>query len=839
MAELNLKQITDKLNHEFTGDTRKLVFWYDTDGEFKEDIDSLELDNAKILKLTGTNQFKTKLLLECEDKTTNYLIYAPFAKPSVREDHLADIFRYSKEFQADKASLIISDMHIDAKYRSLIQKYIKFFDNKERVGRYKDLDIDFDPDSFEDAMMAVLCKNKSAAFEDVCRVVLSDVNSEENRYLAEFEKYGLTEAFWKHVSDIFGYKEEDPSVIKLAMTMFITYLSKSLASGIPATWKPFVSARSGNIIAFLDNMMNSFLYTDQFDELSDTVYKNIGGRERLESIPVEDLAGCNIFRDADDIIIDWAINRLEIEDKAAKLNEKTIPEICRLRMNSHFGKAKKYEYNALQNAFGIIAFEKYIPESGLNKIVKAYTSKYYKMDSLYRYFIFSLDKTNNSEKYEKVASLVENIYTNDYLNKFCPVWSSELSEALGNTGLRKQKDFYEEIISDRNTKTVVIISDAMRYEVGMSLLEKFRADEKCTASIEPMQSVLPSITRFGMGALLPHKKFGMEADFTVRCDDMLCNDTAQREAVLKKAKLNSRCIQFDDVKNMKQAELRSIFNGMEIVYVYHNQIDARGDKPSSENEVFNACEEAIEEIFAFVKRLCSSANIYHFIVTADHGFIYKREKLEESDKIDTSKLSKDFIGKRYSINNRSVVETGTINIPLNISEIGMEDDRRMVTVPSGSDILKVPGAGQNYVHGGASPLELIIPCIEVKVEKAFVATTPARITLVSLINKITNLKLSYDFIQNEPVSDLVKEAKYRLFFEDGKGNKISNEIIHSADNREKEAPKRIFNLRFQLRNQKYSINEKYYLVAQDMSNGMDVWRQEVVVDLAFSNDYGF
>lgn len=28
MAELNLKQIIDSLNEEFTGDTRKLVFWY-------------------------------------------------------------------------------------------------------------------------------------------------------------------------------------------------------------------------------------------------------------------------------------------------------------------------------------------------------------------------------------------------------------------------------------------------------------------------------------------------------------------------------------------------------------------------------------------------------------------------------------------------------------------------------------------------------------------------------------------------------------------------------------------------------------------------------------------
>lgn len=27
MAELNLKQIIERLNAEFTGDTRKLVFW--------------------------------------------------------------------------------------------------------------------------------------------------------------------------------------------------------------------------------------------------------------------------------------------------------------------------------------------------------------------------------------------------------------------------------------------------------------------------------------------------------------------------------------------------------------------------------------------------------------------------------------------------------------------------------------------------------------------------------------------------------------------------------------------------------------------------------------------
>ena len=36
MAQLNLKQIIDRLNEEFTGDDRKLVFWYDDKEKFAD-----------------------------------------------------------------------------------------------------------------------------------------------------------------------------------------------------------------------------------------------------------------------------------------------------------------------------------------------------------------------------------------------------------------------------------------------------------------------------------------------------------------------------------------------------------------------------------------------------------------------------------------------------------------------------------------------------------------------------------------------------------------------------------------------------------------------------------
>ena len=73
MAELNLKQITDKLNAEFTSDTRKLVFWYDEKAEFADEIDTLELSGAKIYHLKPDNQFYTKYFLERVNRETCYL----------------------------------------------------------------------------------------------------------------------------------------------------------------------------------------------------------------------------------------------------------------------------------------------------------------------------------------------------------------------------------------------------------------------------------------------------------------------------------------------------------------------------------------------------------------------------------------------------------------------------------------------------------------------------------------------------------------------------------------------------------------------------------------------
>ena len=108
-----------------------------------------------------------------------------------------------------------------------------------------------------------------------------------------------------------------------------------------------------------------------------------------------------------------------------------------------------------------------------------------------------------------------------------------------------------------------------------------------------------------------------------------------------------------------------------------------------------------------------------------------------------------------------------------------------------------------------------------------------------MLSKVTNLLLSLDFIQQEPVSDIIKPAKYKICFVDKDGQLISNEEIYEANNKSENSSDRIFNLKFRLRNQKYSMNEKYYFVIMDMETGMEIYRQQVIIDIAFADDFGF
>lgn len=853
MVELNLKQIVDRLNAEFTGETRKLVFWYDDKADFVEDMESVELQNAKIYRLQPDNQFYTKYFLERVDRTTNYLIYAPFPKPDVRMNHLEDTMLYSKRFYADRASLLLVDLGIEEKHKPVIEKHIKFFANKERTQRFYNLEIEnFNEKSILVGLMSALCKTHICSFEEVVRTVLMEGSLDDNIFLQEFEKYELLSEFWKFCEQHFGYVDPKPNLERLLVTMFVTYTGRYVQAELPAPWKSFVSYKSGNIIAFLDSLMNSVLYQDRYDELSEHVSKGLNVVPTFAEMHVDDLVECDTFIAIDRILIQWIVDRLISEDIGATVNELTIPELCEKRGKMHFGRKTGTTYRMLTEAYNIVKKADYRGEETYKSIFEQYLASDYNMDRQYRKFYYYYDLLENIDAFEPLRELVENIYTNEYLARLLPTWNAEIRRENAFFAFPMQREFYNANLRNVKERTVVIISDAMRYEVGQELFSRMQDNPKCTANLSAQLSVLPSYTRLGMAALLPHSTLELTDDFRVLVDGVLCDNLAGRQQILQKYNPDSVCVQFDDIKNLKVAELRQVLTNRQIIYVYHNQIDARGDKANTEDEVFNACEEAIQEIMNLIQRISVSGNTYHFIVTADHGFIYKRDKLKESDKVSYSggtregdsgckdfekNSEKTFVNRRFYVSKTALEDDGIDH--MRMGRILGNEDSKVVSYPVSNNVFKVIGGGANYVHGGSSPQEMIVPVLDVKMERGHMETKNAEIALVSIVRKITNLITAMDFIQTDVVCDTVKAAKYRIFFLSEDNEKISNENSYVADSREENAQKRIFRMQFTFKNKKYDKNKQYYLVVYDEESGLEQWRKQVIMDIVFSDDFGF
>ena len=838
MAEMNIKQIIDRLNAEFTGDTRKLVFWYDDNGEFVEDMQNVELDNAKVYFLQPDNQFATKLFLERQDTTTNYLIYAPFPKPDVRDNHLEDTLLYSKRFFADRASLLSVDLGIDEKYKPIIEKHIKFFVNKERTQRFYDLEIEnFNEENIITGLLSAICRTRTCSFEEVIRVMLTDSELTDNKFLSEVEKYGLLDDFWKLCEQHFGYTDVKPTLEKLAVTMFVTYTAKYVGAELPKAWKGFVSYKAGNIIAFMDNLMNNILYRGRYDELSAHVASGLNVKKAFSDYPPEDLVNCDTFLAVDQILIKWIVARLVAEDIGAKLDDLTIPQICEKRSKMHFGEKTNVCYQMLSSAYQIIQVGNYRCPDNFKVILRKYQEEDFQIDYEYRCFYSAYDQMDDPADFEPLRDLVENIYTNEYLETLLPKWNAAIQEPDALMALPLQRDFYARNLKNVKERTVVIISDAMRYEVGKELFHRIQDDPKCTAKLEVQLGVLPSYTRPGMAALLPHTELTMTDDFKVLVDGFPCENLAEREAILQKYSSDSACVQFDSIKSLKIADLRSIFTGKQVVYVYHNQIDARGDKPNTEDEVFVACQEAITEIIDLIRRISTSANTYRFIVTADHGFLYKRDKISESDKIEGIKSKTSFINRRFVVSPEPVAGDGIASMEM--GKILRSSDTKWVSYPISDDVFKVTGGGQNYVHGGSSPQEMLVPVLDLKMERGHMDTRNASLALVSMVRKITNKITVLDFIQSEPVSDVVKAATYRLFFVSDDNERISNENSCIADSRDQNASKRIFRMKFQFKDKKYDKDKQYFFVIYDDATGLEVFRHPVIMDMAFADDYGF
>lgn len=853
VSALNLDQIIKTLTMTFNeslkdGEQRKIIFWVDKDKEFVEEIDTLALDNVKIYKLTEQNQFYSKYLLEEEDPTSHYLIYTN-DEIDVEENWLIDTVYYSKTFFADKLSLLLEDIGIDSSLRATVKRYEKFF-NKKHTQKFKSYGIQsYTEEAIEIAIMSILCNLKTPDFEEIAKTILKDsLIEQDNKYIGLIEKYFDVTVFWKYVSNMYGYEREGNSLKTLFMHLTITALSHAIDEKHLSNIKSFISERNKpNGLVFIDHWMHHKTDYIIYDELAESIENEIKITEIVNSLPVDVFKQADTFPYFDKAIIIYIANSLE----AGHEDYEEYSKLINLRRVKHFYEKYQFIYEALFYTVKMYEFyKKYqsgIPKASASEMWKSYVTEYNSMDTYYRKFYVAFDNEPNSEILKKLKAMVENLYTNWYMGDLSSHWSQSLDEIKDKwelPGVTIQQDFYRRYVEPKVRKgerMFVIISDALRYEVGVEIADKLNAETMGACEIEPLLGVVPSVTKLGMASLLPHRNIDIDENARVLVDGKSSNGLENRKEIIESAVTDSVATHAQEMMAMNKAGRREYFKGKKLIYIYHDTIDAHGDKASTEVYTFNAVEKAIDEISTLVKIIRDDLSGTNLLITADHGFVYQREPLVESDKIQKEDIQTIEVKRRYMLSKEVRQMDGILNV--NLDSIIKNEQQLTAYVPKSTIRFKIQGSGVNFVHGGASLQEVVVPLISYKNIRRGQANSreivKVDIKLTNTTRKITNSLFHLSFFQTEKVEEKVVPRSVLIYMADENGSVISNEETIIGDRTSDNPEERTFKLRFALKTITYDKNKSYFLILKDVETGVILERIPFTINLGIVSEFDF
>ena len=857
---MELESIIKQLNQKFSEPLpefydRRIIFWNDEDQSFIDKLDGFELENAKLLILTETNNFEVKKILTKDDLTNNYLVYNPM-NYDMENDWLLDIKLFSEEFRADKISMWMQEMGIisTSALRNTIkiyQGYLNAISRRKLVSQFgKDIDT---PSKLHLAVLASICKVRTLNPKDIIKAVMANGLDLYNEIKVDLLSYGASETFWKLVNKMTGYDSSistkiDEMDIYIILSAMTKTMSESVLDGLGDKYNSMYNG-------FCYELIYEWLHSDKKDQLVDIlrfVEKELRIVDRFDKFEINDLVDTEILPCIDEVILTKLMEKISNHT----ITPDEVVAIVEKRRTMVWYQDNEYFYSGL---YYVAQMQKFYDanvsgfhNTSAKQMWDNYTKTYYLMDTYYRNFHVSFAKSLNysnpqlDDSFKNVADEMERLYKNWYMDKLLDNWTRLVEDDLKESGqitrINQQVDFYNRDVRGNDNKVFVIISDALRYEVASTLADQLRIETKSDVVLESQQAVFPTITKFGMAALLPHSTLSLVDKggvLRVLADDQT-TESKDRDAILKKANVNSVAVQYKDLLLMKNTDRRELIKGKEIVYIYHDTID--NTSHHDEQGVFTACETTINELKNLVKVITGSLNGLNIIITADHGFLYTYQPLNEDDKMERSPFKKDIIeqGRRYVLTDMDADPDYLLPVK------GFYNDNGYKAFSPRENIRIKCAGGQNFVHGGTSLQEMVVPVIKYKYlrsgyksyerNKDKYDAKPVTVSLLSSSRKISNMIFSMNFYQKEAVSDNYIPCTYDVFFADSKGNVISDKQKIIADRTSTSNKDREYRCTFNLKQQKYDNKAIYYLVIQD-ENGLQVpIREEMQIDISMSFD---
>jgi len=749
----------------------RIIFWYDAARDLRAAFDAVDLPGVTKVEIAN-NEFGLKYRMLRQEPKGRFLLYKEAPEPPMPENWLLDVQLASAVFRADQAAIWVADLGIPAKYEAAVRDHAEFYRSGKRLDALRVMERERPSQSANDVRrkMLAVCAGADGDLDTVIEALLAELADGHDDALRLMDRGGLTEFFWKEVSARYGYTAPEPDFQDFAITLFSSAWARAMGE----------DGRLNSDAALMFRRWSaSRRWGEAFETLSGNYQDVLKIRDDLASRDFRKLIPHDHFEEVDRRIVVALVEGLAQQSLAAT----DVLKWVRDRRQSHwYGR-----YEDVYQAIGFATeFQQALAEADLTMTsvsdgVKRYSASWFRLDQLYRKFIYHMQKSGQSGLLSALYESVENRYTTNFVLKLNDAWQDQVSRLRdwAVPGFPRQMDFYREQAAEfrrKDQKVVVIISDALRYEVAEEALREIRKLNRFDAELKPMVGALPSYTQLGMAALLPHRQLAIRDDNDlVLLDGESTMGAAAREKALAAGRAGDRVkvLAAKDFMNLGSSEGKDLFRDHDILYLYHNQIDAMGDKLATEENVPAAAETAIEDLVKLVRKL-TSANFSNILITADHGFLWQHKALEESG-FALSEPEGDIVtrNRRYVIG-RGLSSSGGMK-KFTAAQLGL-DGEQDILIPNSINRLRVKGSGSRFVHGGASLQEIVLPVLRVgKQRKEDVGQVSVQI-IPPARAQITTGQIQITFYQAEPVTDKQQPRQIYAAIFAGDETLISDEV---------------------------------------------------------------
>jgi len=702
----NLK-IAQALTNLF--DKQRIVFWYDNRLEFRANFEALELPGVEKIEL-GNNEFGVKYRILREQPEQKFLLYREGAEPPYLENWLLDVQLASGNcFRTDQVALWLAELELGPDCYPLLEAHAAFFESAKRREDLRKLQQQVDSNNMLRLKMLAVCADAEPRLDVILEALLAELASAGDARIKLIESSGLSGFLWEQMRRAYGYVSDQPGLHDFVIELF----KACFLMGTDPEHKARLSAES---LVFLKRWKDSRSHQQSFELLSEQCAEVLQISDRLHGLDYRKLMELDYF----ELIDRKILSELVHEVVARTVTSQEVEQWVRQRRQSHWFTHFEDVYLAVDHAAQFLQLldTAQLEMTSLSDGVEKYAQSWYRLDQLYRKFVYHARESGQASLLEELNTQVENHYTNNFLVRLNDRWQQHVDTAhrWEAAPIMLQRNFFGRYVKpfvERKTKVCVVISDAFRYEVGEELQSLIRREDRFEAELEPALSMLPSYTQLGMAALLPNQALQLAENDSggAMVNGHSAQGAVNRGKILAAAVPNSEVVLAKDLLAMNQVDSRALLRDNDVVYVYHNLIDKTGDTRDTEERVFAAAEETLSELVRLVKKL-TNANASNLLITADHGFIYQNLPLEESDFLSTEPDGDEVLyrDRRFVLGRGLCSQAGFKTFSPN--QLGLEGTLE-VQIPKSINRLRLKGSGSRFVHGGATLQEVVIPVVRI------------------------------------------------------------------------------------------------------------------------------